>query len=335
MKELVDYYLRKKVAERLISVSIKDVDLYNIENVIFKEMKNSMIWYFFSTKIEVSNRNSGPTELPKQDSGKLQGETRPIYLRHRPNWHEKNLLVFYQGRGYQMCQKSDWIMHGVPLRKQMKMLPPRQEEGWVVCRVFKKRMSTIGKLGDDSPCWYNDQVSFMSDIDSPRRIPIHLNYHASSNFHHHNIYPYNIPHNDPFLQLPPLESPKIPQSSMSSTSTMPYGHNGNLRHLPLNQDQIIHSQPLDSAYGSNIESNLVPDQVTDWRVLDKFVASQLSQDDHGPSRKESNYSNAPVFLVSEHTSTAVNPTSNQQEEMKARMEYASTSTSSSQIDLWK
>uniref|UniRef100_A0A7C9DPL8 NAC domain-containing protein n=1 Tax=Opuntia streptacantha TaxID=393608 RepID=A0A7C9DPL8_OPUST len=145
-------------------------------------------------------------------------------------------------------------------------------------------MPTVHKLGDDSPCWYDDQVSFMSDIESPRRIPIHLNYHASSNFQPHDIYPYNMSHNDPFLQLPPLESPKMPQSSMTSNSIMPYGHNCNLRPSSLNQEQILYSQPLDSTYGSNIESNQVADQATDWRVLDKFVASQLSPDSHAGGR---------------------------------------------------
>ena len=207
-------------------------------------------------------------------------------------------------------------------------------------------MATIHKLGDDSPCWYDDQVSFMPDMDSPRRISHHHHpsYHPH-NFHPHHIYhckqelelpSYNISHHDPFLQLPQLESPKMPQASMSCSSMAPYGQNANLQSSTLAQNQLIHSQPLDSMFGNTNGSDQVVDQVTDWRVLDKFVASQLSQDEHGPhpSSKESNYSNAPIFPVSQHMSVPINPTSNEQDP-GVILEYASTSTSSCQIDLWK
>jgi len=116
----------------------------------------------------------------------------------------------------------------------------------------------------------------------------------------------------------------------------PYGQNANLQSSTLAQNQLIHSQPLDSMFGNTNGSDQVVDQVTDWRVLDKFVASQLSQDEHGPhpSSKESNYSNAPIFPVSQHMSVPINPTSNEQDP-GVILEYASTSTSSCQIDLWK
>nr|ANV19797.1 NAC5 [Haloxylon ammodendron] len=234
-----------------------------------------------------------------------------------------------------------------------------QEEGWVVCRVFKKRMATVRKL-DDPPCWYDDQVSFMADMDSPgARMPHHPNYHTpNSNFHHHHhqhnmypckqeleIVPYNMSHqHDPFLQLPQLESPRMPHASMQSCGTIPpYGTSSNMPSSVLTQDQVFHSQHMDSMFGNTCGSDQFFDQVTDWRVLDKFVASQLSHDEqHGPSvpNKESNYSNSPIFPVSEDMNMVISPnnSNNKQDHLGVpsdHHQYASTSTSSCQIDMWK
>lgn len=60
------------------------------------------------------------------------------------------------------------------------------------------------------------------------------------------------------------------------------------------------------------------DQVTDWRVLDKFVASQLSND-----------ATKGVDYADEGDIIQVN------EKQAAATDYASTSTSSSQVDPWK
>uniref|UniRef100_A0A0A9CNQ6 NAC037 n=1 Tax=Arundo donax TaxID=35708 RepID=A0A0A9CNQ6_ARUDO len=60
------------------------------------------------------------------------------------------------------------------------------------------------------------------------------------------------------------------------------------------------------------------DQVTDWRVLDKFVASQLSHD----ATKGVDYTDEGDILQ-------VN------EKQEVATDYASTSTSSSQVDPWK
>lgn len=166
--------------------------------------------------------------------------------------------------------------------------------------MFKKRMTTSQKMGEyESHCWYEDQVSFMQDLESPRPIP----------HHPYATYPnckaeldqlqYNMAQ-DHFLQLPQLESPKVTQSPPTSLVHYGYASNGSTLQLSsLTQEEIqvqnLHHQTLHSL-----------DQVTDWRVLDKFVASQLSHDqDHGS--KETSYS----------------------------QEHTSTSTSSGQINLWK
>lgn len=178
----------------------------------------------------------------------------------------------------------------------------------------------------------------MPELDSPRRIT-----QPYASYLHH--YPckqefelqYNMPH-DPFLQLPQLESPKVPQSaaSVNCNSVVPYAgfdrSNGStLQSSTLTQEEQVqqnHHQNLNSLYHNNNGEQAV-DQVTDWRVLDKFVASQLSHED---ASKEANYSNAATFHVAHEQ---MNMLASESKRPEIVQEYASTSTSSCQIDLWK
>ncbi|KAK3038471.1 hypothetical protein RJ639_029769 [Escallonia herrerae] len=352
-EELVDYYLRKKVASKRIDLDvIKDVDLYKIEPWDLQELckigtDEQNDWYFFSHKDKKYPTGTRTNRATKAGFWKATGRDKAIYRKHSLVGMRKT-LVFYKGRAPN-GQKSDWIMHEYRLETNENGAPQAsnryvtcftlcsafwnpmnqllifqqhtvflsfnfqiyQEEGWVVCRVFKKRMTTVRKMDEhDSLCWYDDQVSFMPDFDSPRR--------ASNPFtSYHNHYSckqeldqlqYNIPH-DHFLQLPHLESPKVPQSaaSASCSSVAPYNFERN------------------NAYCNNIEQGV--DQVTDWRVLDKFVASQLSQED--ATTKEITYTNA--SMPAEHINMLINDSKRQ--EMAS--ECTSISTSSCQIDLWK
>ncbi|EOY24430.1 NAC domain protein, IPR003441 isoform 2 [Theobroma cacao] len=338
-EELVDYYLRKKVASKRIDLDvIKDVDLYKIEPWDLQELcrigtEEQNEWYFFSHKDKKYPTGTRTNRATKAGFWKATGRDKAIYSRHSLIGMRKT-LVFYKGRAPN-GQKSDWIMHEYRLETNENGTP--QEEGWVVCRVFKKRMTTVRKVGEyDSPCWYDDQVSFMQDLDSPRRIP-----QPYASYHHH--YPckqelelqYNLPH-DPFLQLPQLESPKVPQSaaSVSCNSVVPYGYDRNngstLQSSTLTQEEHMqpgHQQNLNSLYNN---SEQAVDQVTDWRVLDKFVASQLS---HEEASKENNYPNAATSLQVAEQMNLLASESKRPE--IAHQEYASTSTSSCQIDLVK
>lgn len=174
-----------------------------------------------------------------------------------------------------------------------------QEEGWVVCRVFKKRVAatSMRRVSEhDSPCWYDDQVSFMPDLDSPKQTSqSNMNLVYQQLPYNNNPckkeleFPYQLPR-EHFLQLPFLESPKI---QLQSSSTMePYGGNHATTLLQEEQVQLQtgHQQNFQAMmYGNNNNNtNNIEEQVTDWRVLDKFVASQLSQDDHAASNSKDN-----------------------------------------------
>ncbi|KAJ6714622.1 putative proteinC DOMAIN-CONTAINING PROTEIN 82-RELATED [Salix viminalis] len=308
-EELVDYYLRKKVASKRIDLDvIKDVDLYRIEPWDLQELcklgtEDQNEWYFFSHKDKKYPTGTRTNRATKAGFWKATGRDKAIYSRHSLIGMRKT-LVFYKGRAPN-GQKLDWIMHEYRLETNENGTP--EAKGWVVCRVFKKRVPTMRKVGDyDSPSWYDEQVSFMPETGSPRRIS-----QPYASYHHH--YPckhelelqYNMPH-DPFLQLPQLESPEVQQM------------------------QQCHQQNLNSLYRNNNCEQAV-DQVTDWRVLDKFVASQLASHEDA-SKGTSNFSNTATFNAAEQ----MNVFANESKGSEIAQEYASTSTSSCQIDhLWK
>ncbi|ESR34932.1 hypothetical protein CICLE_v100069882mg, partial [Citrus x clementina] len=90
--------------------------------------------------------------------------------------------------------------------------------------------------------------------------------------------------------------------------------------------QEEHMQQNLQFFGRDQNYEQAVDQVTDWRVLDKFVASQLSQED-------SIAANNNVFRGNEQTNNVLVRQLMNKQEMAP--ENASTSTSSCQIDLWK
>lgn len=173
-----------------------------------------------------------------------------------------------------------------------------------MCRVFKKRLTTVRRMDEQEPLsWYDDNVSFMPDFDhSPPTQTTHPNYTSSFRNHPHysckqelELQYYNTPPHERFLQLPQLESPKFPHSATSCNSVViPYGFE---QSSTLTQEEHLHQHSqalnLSNIYGTtNIEQAV--EQVTDWQVLDKFVASQLGQDHHQDATKEPNCSNAQI-----------------------------------------
>ncbi|XP_058745766.1 NAC domain-containing protein 7-like [Vicia villosa] len=327
-EELVDYYLRKKIASRRIDLDvIKDVDLYKIEPWDLVELcrigaEEQNEWYFFSHKDKKYPTGTRTNRATAAGFWKATGRDKAIYSKHDLIGMRKT-LVFYKGRAPN-GQKSDWIMHEYRLENDENGAP--QEEGWVVCRVFKKRVTTtLRKMSEhDSPCWYDDQVSFMQDMDSPNQT-------SQPNLIYQQL-PYpckkeldNSPYQNHFLNLPLLESPKLAQPNPMVTTYGTIDHTNSMLPSPmlLQEEQHVlqtnQQQNLHSMYGNNSD---VDDQVTDWRVLDKFVASQLSQD----ATKDNDDDN--IF----HGNVEFR---NLEKQEMVPHENASTSNSSCPIDLWK
>lgn len=197
-----------------------------------------------------------------------------------------------------------------------------QEEGWVICRVFKKKIAAGMRMDTSehgSPIWYDDQLSFMQDMDSPKPIHPQMNYinHYPNNYPNckkefDNLQYQTPPQNHQFLhQLPLLETNKLVAAPPGCSSIPIFG---NIRPALVTQDPHVHP---------TFENQQVADQVTDWRVLHKLVASQLSQED-----ENNNYSSPNTFQAKRDDEVNLN-----KQEMAP--ENTSTASSTSQIDLWK
>ncbi|URE40381.1 No apical meristem (NAM) protein [Musa troglodytarum] len=326
-EELVDYYLRKKVASRRIDLDIiKDIDLYKIEPWDLQEImvlfyfleavkckigtEEQNEWYFFSHKDKKYPTGTRTNRATTAGFWKATGRDKPIYSKNTLIGMRKT-LVFYRGRAPN-GQKSDWIMH--EYRLEANENAPPQEEGWVVCRVFIKRIApVIRRAGEhDSACWYDHRVSFTPELDSPKQVgaPPEMAYH-----HHHPLFSckpelevrhHHLPQFDSFLQLPQLESPSL--------------------HFPVvaQEDPMIQPSKQLQIFSTYSNSRGIihhaAEQATDWRVLDKLVASQLS---HGDICRELNCSSSGSdFQVSQ--------------KLEANVEHASASNSGGgQTDLWK
>ncbi|KAL9685955.1 hypothetical protein QQ045_023410 [Rhodiola kirilowii] len=332
-EELVDYYLRKKINSRSIELDVlKDIDLYKIEPWDLQELcrlgtEDQNEWYFFSHKDKKYPTGTRTNRATAAGFWKATGRDKAIYLKHEMIGMRKT-LVFYKGRAPN-GQKSDWIMHEYRLESDENNGSP-QEEGWAVCRVFKKKLTTVQRMNEhesSSSCWFDDQVSFMPNlIESPKENNIVSYENRLSWYHpckketdrygHHHCprmqYNTQIPHNNnnnQFLPIPHLEAPNK-QQFIHQRKTTPATHttlNNNMMLVQFDHEQYIgsHDHNLHHEAGIIQNNNVNDSQITssaiigqgssmttDWRMLDKLVASQLiSHEDHRLISDE-NYPNA-------------------------------------------
>lgn len=163
-EELLHYYLRKKVASKKIDLDvIRDVDLNKLEPWDIQERcrigstpQND--WYFFSHKDKKYPTGTRTNRATAAGFWKATGRDKVIYSNSKRIGMRKT-LVFYKGRAPH-GQKSDWIMHEyrlddnnaaahdiIPTATSL-TVDPSQEDGWVVCRVFKKK--NYLKVGESS-----------------------------------------------------------------------------------------------------------------------------------------------------------------------------------------
>ncbi|XP_076927417.1 NAC domain-containing protein 7-like [Bidens hawaiensis] len=268
-EELVDYYLRKKINSMTIELDvIRDVDLYKIEPWDLEELcrlgtEEQNDWYFFSHKDKKYPTGSRTNRATVAGFWKATGRDKAIYYKQDLVGMRKT-LVFYKGRAPN-GQKSDWIMHEYRLETDENAIT--QEEGWVVCRVFKKRLPIARRTNEHEPMWYDDQVSFLPEIDSPTQNHILSNLGNNAYQYSYGSCKKELDHQQSYqitpghhLQLPLLVAPK--HHSICNSSIPIYGIDINQRNINLEPASLL-------TQGQNFN-----DQLADWHVLDKFVASQ-------------------------------------------------------------
>ncbi|XP_050109647.1 NAC domain-containing protein 37-like isoform X2 [Malus sylvestris] len=268
-EELVGYYLRKKVASQKIDLDvIRDIDLYRIEPWDLQERcrigyEEQNEWYFFSHKDKKYPTGTRTNRATMAGFWKATGRDKSVYDKAKLIGMRKT-LVFYKGRAPN-GQKSDWIMHEYRLESDEN--GPPQAKGWVVCRAFKKRTSSQNKSieGWDSSYFY-EELNGLTSVADPTNYMISRQPQSflSQNFmckQETEADSLNFLHSDPFVQLPQLESPSLPLIKRPSSTSLISENN-------------IEIEDQQSIRGCNDAK-----KVTDWRALDKFVASQLSQEE--------------------------------------------------------
>ncbi|KAJ4836245.1 hypothetical protein Tsubulata_028678 [Turnera subulata] len=312
-EELVGYYLRKKVASQKIDLDvIRDIDLYRIEPWDLQERcrigyEEQNEWYFFSHKDKKYPTGTRTNRATMAGFWKATGRDKAVYDKAKLIGMRKT-LVFYRGRAPN-GQKTDWIMHEYRLESDENGPPQASiyylysstttEEGWVVCRAFKKRTTGQNKSieGWDSGFFYEESSGISSVVD-----PIEYISRQPQNFLAQNFLckqeleaaeNLSFVQSDNFVQLPQLESPSVPLIKRPSSMSLLSSENNNCHNNNNTTDQ--EEGQTTGCSGTK--------KVTDWRALDKFVASQLSQEDRydgdgvSSSFGEVNNSDMPSLLL--------------------------------------
>ncbi|CAA7056963.1 unnamed protein product [Microthlaspi erraticum] len=264
-EELVGYYLKKKVASQRIDLDvIREIDLYKIEpwdlqekcRIGYEEQKE---WYFFSHKDKKYPTGTRTNRATVAGFWKATGRDKAVYLNSKLIGMRKT-LVFYRGRAPN-GQKSDWIIHEY-YSLESHQNAPSLEEGWVVCRAFKKRTTVPTKRRQlwDPDFYYDATLLEALDKNVLKRAKHNTDF-AFTTFKqellseaNHNVDDRDLSSMyDQFSQLPQLESPSL------------HPHK-----LP---EMVPHSTISENSRGE--DEMCAEKRITDWRSLDKFVASQF------------------------------------------------------------
>ncbi|XP_061366618.1 NAC domain-containing protein 30 [Gastrolobium bilobum] len=161
-EELVGYYLKRKINSLKIDLDvIVEIDLYRIEPWDIQdkcklgyEQQNE--WYFFSHKDKKYPTGTRTNRATAAGFWKATGRDKAVTSKNRIIGMRKT-LVFYKGRAPN-GRKTDWIMH--EYRHQTSEHGPPQEEGWVVCRAFRK---PIPSQRPGYEPWCNSQPHYFRD----------------------------------------------------------------------------------------------------------------------------------------------------------------------------
>ncbi|KAI6706966.1 hypothetical protein NL676_009928 [Syzygium grande] len=283
-EELLHYYLRKKVAYEKIDLDvIREVDLNKLEPWDIQEKcrigstpQND--WYFFSHKDKKYPTGTRTNRATAAGFWKATGRDKIIYTPHG--------------------QKSDWIMHEYRLDESTHdpsaLSPagdPSPEEGWVVCRVFKKKnyqktldspKSPSSSTSMDSKAMQQmlaatandgvlDQIlSYMGrtcKVESETPIKLNL---SPNNYNHNNNIKYSVSNTDllhgKFMHLPRLDSPSLPLIPAVSSPFDCQDCSFKLSYHTL--DEML----AETSGHHGIGRSSTPD----WVAVDRLVASQLN-----------------------------------------------------------
>ncbi|OVA10903.1 NAC domain [Macleaya cordata] len=279
-EELVGYYLRRKVNSEKIDLDvITEIDLYRIEPWDIQDKcklgyEEQNEWYFFSHKDKKYPTGTRTNRATTAGFWKATGRDKAVLSKLRIIGMRKT-LVFYKGRAPN-GKKSDWIMHEYRLQNS-EHGPPQaivrqmQDEGWVVCRAFKKPTPSH-RQGYEAwnHAYYLKAAHDHAGLRSFDNITSSSMQLADSNYHNHqgsvNFQQQylgcdqelgsKLTHLDDnqLMELPQLDSPSISTSLATKEG--------------LDPNNIESFDDEKNNYGG---------QFVDWKAVDRLLASQLTE----------------------------------------------------------
>ncbi|ONK58073.1 uncharacterized protein A4U43_C09F7830 [Asparagus officinalis] len=267
-EELVGYYLTRKITSQKIDLGvINDIDLYRIEPWDLQERckhgyEEQNEWYFFSHKDKKYPSGTRTNRATNAGFWKATGRDKAVLSKSKVIGMRKT-LVFYEGRAPN-GRKSDWIMH--EYRLQSGEHAPPQEEGWVVCRAFKKPTPNPRPIYNtySSPYYVRDHdymLEQLQEVTRPTRI---MESNPGANFYESAL---GLVENEPKLPCGIFEIPRLDSPSMSTNLA--------------NSSDCFDASSMTNK-GEHIgEKYDARAQFVDWKVLDKLLASQLSESASG------------------------------------------------------
>ncbi|KAI3431901.1 NAC domain-containing protein [Psidium guajava] len=267
-EELVGYYLSRKINSIKIDVDvIAELDLYKMEpwdiegrcKLGYEEQNE---WYFFSHKDKKYPTGTRTNRATAAGFWKATGRDKAVLSKNKIIGMRKT-LVYYRGRAPN-GQKSDWIMH--EYRLQTSEHAPPQDEGWVVCRAFKKPCPNQ-RQGFEA--W--NHAYYVRDYNNPRPPPSIIPETSQAvSFSRHQFAPCQEPiSNHQSLwdsqlgELPQLDSPTL---STSLTTTNNY--------MPAHEE-------YDDGRSKNVNDDDGAQFISEWTSLDSLLASHVSNSSNG------------------------------------------------------
>eukprot|EP00250_Pteridium_aquilinum_P024410 c29042_g1_i1 orf=240-1280(-) len=226
-EELINFYLKKKVKLDKFDLDhvIREVDLNKLEPWDLHEKckvddSHQTEWYFFSHKDKKYPTGTRTNRATTAGFWKATGRDKAVHSSCQRIGMRKT-LVFYRGRAPH-GKKTDWIMHEYRLEDK-DYESKSHEDGWVVCRVFKKR----NQLEKDN----HHSNANMSDEEAPDPVAAKRNNKRDKRREEKDppkitckeekIEESPSPVQPPaFLQLPQLESPKVASNAPTDFKRM-------------------------------------------------------------------------------------------------------------------
>ncbi|KAF8412064.1 hypothetical protein HHK36_000017 [Tetracentron sinense] len=269
-EELLHYYLRKKVAYEKIDLDvIQDVDLNKLEPWDIQDKcrigsstpQND--WYFFSHKDKKYPTGTRTNRATAAGFWKATGRDKVIYNSFSRIGMRKT-LVFYTGRAPH-GHKSDWIMHEYRLDDDNNTASHLMEEdGWVVCRVFKKKtLHSSSSITTTATVMRTQMLNSCNDGGLDQILECMGRTTCKQEKERSDTITANY---EKFMQAPRLESTLTLQSSC-------YQANNDVQVITVTDTEASVTNQR-SGKSTNPVYKTEPG-IKDWGALDRLVASQL------------------------------------------------------------